>query len=173
MYTKHRRVFRQRCWNDFEFRARKDSIMSVESCGSPQRRRLPWKQEHVSCHVFPLVLYFFLFSSVRRQHLVALALSKSFRARSLANYRSYYLYSREKEYKNRRTSFEMLRYDFPWNDHDWSKLFCGKNFSRNFWTKKAMIKNMINIIKYNNNQYLYYFYFYTYATSSIIIFSIS
>lgn len=86
MYTKHRRVFRQ-CWNNFEFRIRKDSIMSVESCGSPQKRRLPRKQEHVSCHVLPLVLYFILFSFVRRQHLVALALSKPFRARSLANYR--------------------------------------------------------------------------------------
>lgn len=144
MYTKHRRVFRQRCWNDFEFRARKDSIMSVESCGSPQRRRLPWKQEHVSCHVFPLVLYFFLFSSVRKQHLVALALSKSFSARSLANYQNYYLYFKGKKYKNRRTSFEMLRRDFPWNHYNWSKiwgekfvvkdskLFCSKNFSRNF-----------------------------------------
>lgn len=61
--------------------------MSVESCGSPQRKRLPRKQELVSCHVLLLVLYFFLFSSVKRQHLVALALSKPFRARSLANYR--------------------------------------------------------------------------------------
>lgn len=47
----------------------------------------------------------------------------------------------------------MLRCDFPWNDHDWSKLFCGKNFSRNFWTKKAMIKNKNDKNDKGNDKY--------------------